>query len=86
LGKFELKALACFSLISTRDGSAEKVADKKTTLRSYATVIDTDLGGGTNDAPAGNMSPSSVGYTYSLLGSGSVASKVPGEAGAILSF
>ena len=52
----------------------------------YATVIDTDLGGGLNDAPAGNMSPTSVGYSYSLIGSGSVASRVPREAGAILSF
>ncbi|KAL2165738.1 hypothetical protein VTG60DRAFT_3924 [Thermothelomyces hinnuleus] len=52
----------------------------------YATVIDTDLGGGLNDAPKGNMAPDSVGYEYSLLGSGAVAGKVPGEAGAILTF
>ncbi|AEO54996.1 polysaccharide lyase family 1 protein [Thermothelomyces thermophilus ATCC 42464] len=52
----------------------------------YATVIDTDLGGGLNDAPEGNMVPDSVGYEYSLLGSGAVAGKVPGEAGAILTF
>ncbi|KAK4033038.1 polysaccharide lyase [Parachaetomium inaequale] len=52
----------------------------------YATVIDTDLGGGLNDAPAGSMKPDSVGYTYTLLGSGAVAAKVPGEAGAILNF
>ncbi|KAL2176977.1 pectin lyase fold/virulence factor [Thermothelomyces heterothallicus CBS 202.75] len=52
----------------------------------YATVIDTDLGGGLNDAPEGNMAPDSVGYEYSLLGSGAVAGKVPGEAGAILTF
>ncbi len=32
------------------------------------------------------MSPTSVGYSYTLLGSGAVAGKVPGEAGAILSF
>ncbi|KAL2192300.1 polysaccharide lyase family 1 protein [Corynascus similis CBS 632.67] len=52
----------------------------------YATVIDTDLGGGLNDAPVGNMAPDSVGYEYSLLGSGAVAAQVPGEAGAILTF
>ncbi|KXX72953.1 putative pectate lyase B [Madurella mycetomatis] len=52
----------------------------------YATVIDTDLGGGVNDAPAGNMSPNSLGYSYSLLGSGAVAGTVPQEAGAILAF
>ncbi|KAK4146016.1 putative pectate lyase [Dichotomopilus funicola] len=52
----------------------------------YATVIDTNLGGGLNDCPAGNMSPTSVGYSYTLLGSASVPGKVPGEAGAILSF
>ncbi len=28
----------------------------------------------------------SIGYSYSLLGSGAVAGKVPGQAGAILSF
>ncbi|KAL2264077.1 hypothetical protein VTK26DRAFT_2571 [Humicola hyalothermophila] len=50
------------------------------------TVIDTDLGGGLNDCPAGNMSPDSVPYSYDLLGSGSVASRVPLEAGAILTF
>ncbi|KAL2132419.1 hypothetical protein VTI74DRAFT_3817 [Chaetomium olivicolor] len=52
----------------------------------YATAIDNDLGGGTNDCPAGNMSPTSVGYSYTLLGSGAVAAKVPKEAGAILTF
>ncbi|KAJ4300101.1 hypothetical protein N0V88_002770 [Collariella sp. IMI 366227] len=52
----------------------------------YVTAIDNDLGGGLNDAPAGNMSPSSVGYLYSLLGSSAVAARVPREAGAILSF
>ncbi|KAK4152136.1 putative pectate lyase [Chaetomidium leptoderma] len=52
----------------------------------YATVIDTDLGGGLNDAPAGNMSPNSVGYSYTLLGSKAVAAQVPGQAGAILNF
>ncbi|KAH6632149.1 pectin lyase fold/virulence factor [Chaetomium tenue] len=52
----------------------------------YATVIDTDLGGGLNDAPKGNMATDVVGYKYSLLGSGAVAGKVPGEAGAILTF
>ncbi|KAL2020440.1 hypothetical protein VTK56DRAFT_8406 [Thermocarpiscus australiensis] len=52
----------------------------------YATVIDNDLGGGLNDAPVGHMSPSSIPYSYSLLGSSSVAGRVPGEAGAILRF
>ncbi|KAH6856274.1 polysaccharide lyase family 1 protein [Chaetomium sp. MPI-CAGE-AT-0009] len=52
----------------------------------YATVIDTDLGGGLNDAPKGNMAPNSVGYQYTLLGSAAVAGTVPREAGAILTF
>ncbi|KAK4125624.1 polysaccharide lyase family 1 protein [Parathielavia appendiculata] len=52
----------------------------------YATVSDNDFGGAANTAPAGNMSPSSVGYSYSLLGSSAVAAKVPKEAGAILTF
>jgi pectate lyase len=50
----------------------------------YATVSDVNLGGGKNEAPQGSLS--SVPYSYSLLGSGSVASTVPRQAGAILSF
>ncbi|KEY69465.1 hypothetical protein S7711_02005 [Stachybotrys chartarum IBT 7711] len=45
---------------------------------------DVVLGGGIVDAPVGTIS--SVPYSYSLLGSGRVASTVPGQAGAILSF
>lgn len=39
-----------------------------------------------NEAPKGSMTPTSVPYSYSLLGSGSVASTVPKQAGAILTF
>ncbi|KAK4238549.1 putative pectate lyase [Achaetomium macrosporum] len=52
----------------------------------YATLNDNDLGGGTNDAPAGSFSPSSLEYKYTLLGSSEVAATVPGQAGAILTF
>jgi pectate lyase len=52
----------------------------------YATLNDNDLGGGTNDAPAGSFSPSSLGYKYTLLGSSKVASTVPAQAGAKLTF
>ncbi|SPQ20222.1 4e58ecba-ce20-4daa-b383-cce158e1efb2 [Thermothielavioides terrestris] len=36
----------------------------------YATVSDNDLGGGVNNAPAGNLTATSVRCLYSLLGSG----------------
>ncbi|KAK4182161.1 family 1 putative polysaccharide lyase [Podospora australis] len=52
----------------------------------YAVLQDNDLGGGLADAPAGSLQPSSIPYSYNLLGSGAVAGRVPGEAGAILRF
>lgn len=55
-------------------------------LHRYATAIDNDLGGGVNNAPAGSLTATSVGYSYSLLGSAAVAATVPAQAGAILSF
>ncbi|KAI9172681.1 pectate lyase B [Paramyrothecium foliicola] len=52
----------------------------------YAAVFDVDLGGGVNEAPKGSLTASSPPYSYSLLGSGNVASTVPKQAGAILTF
>ncbi|KAK3940292.1 pectin lyase fold/virulence factor [Diplogelasinospora grovesii] len=52
----------------------------------YATVIDNDLGGASNTAPAGSLTANSMPYSYSLLGSSKVAATVPGQAGAILTF
>ncbi|KFY50774.1 hypothetical protein V496_09161 [Pseudogymnoascus sp. VKM F-4515 (FW-2607)] len=52
----------------------------------YVTAIGNDLGGGANAAPAGSLTPSSIPYSYSLLGSGSVVSTIPSQAGAILTF
>ncbi|VUC25710.1 unnamed protein product [Clonostachys rosea] len=49
-------------------------------------VYDVNLGGGINEAPVGTLTPSSIPYSYTLLGSGSVASTIPGQAGAILGF
>jgi len=53
---------------------------------SFAVAIDNNLGGASNSAPQGNLSPSSPPYGYSLLGSGNVVSRVPGQAGAILTY
>lgn len=39
-----------------------------------------------NTAPVGSIKASDIPYTYSLLGSGNVKSRVPGEAGQKLSF
>ena len=52
----------------------------------YAVAIDNDLGGESNTAPVGNLTASSMPYSYSLLGSGSVVAAVVGTAGATLSF
>ncbi|KAI1757921.1 polysaccharide lyase family 1 protein [Xylaria castorea] len=53
-------------------------------VTGYAVVKDVSLGGSTNSAPAGTIS--SVPYSYSLLGSGSVKSSVTSNAGQKLSF
>jgi pectate lyase len=49
-------------------------------------AIDNDLGDGTNTAPVGTLTASSMPYSYSLLGSANVISAVVGVAGATLSF
>ena len=52
----------------------------------YAVAIDVVFGGqSANTAPAGNLNAGSFPYSYSLLGSANVASRVPREAGQILS-
>ncbi|KAK7441279.1 hypothetical protein CaCOL14_006151 [Colletotrichum acutatum] len=56
--------------------------DSKTT--GYATVSDVDLGGSTNDAPAGTFSKPD--YSYSKLGSAKVKASVVASAGQTLSF
>lgn len=56
-----------------------------TALR-YANAIDNDLGDGTNTAPVGDLTASSMPYSYTLLGSANVVSTVVDAAGAILSF
>lgn len=53
---------------------------------SYANAFDNDLGIGSNTAPVGTLTPSSMPYTYSLLGSANVRSAVVGVAGATLSI
>ncbi|KAH7386313.1 pectate lyase B [Cadophora sp. MPI-SDFR-AT-0126] len=52
----------------------------------YITSINNDLGGSPNTAPAGSLTASSPPYSYSLLALSSVASTVPGQAGARLTF
>ena len=52
----------------------------------YVVAIDNDLGDGTNTAPVGTLTASSMPYSYSLLGSANVVSAVVGVAGATLSF
>ncbi|KAG9254970.1 pectin lyase fold/virulence factor [Emericellopsis atlantica] len=53
----------------------------------YAVAIDVVLGGqSANTAPQGSLGAGSFPYQYSLLGSGRVASTVPGQAGQRLTF
>ncbi|KAF5646146.1 pectate lyase plyB [Fusarium sp. NRRL 52700] len=62
--------------------SAERAiffADSKET--GYAVVEDVDLGGSVNSAPKGTLTSASLPYKVTLLGSGKVASTIPGTAG-----
>lgn len=52
----------------------------------FAVLEGNELGGGLADAPVGNLGSSNIPYSFSLLGAGAVPSRVPAEAGAILSF
>ncbi|TVY21244.1 putative pectate lyase A [Lachnellula arida] len=84
--------------VDTRDGAEvlvqsnvfsevnEPIAALYSDDTGYAVAIDNDLGGASNTAPAGNLTASSMPYSYSLLGSGSVVAAVVGTAGATLSF
>ncbi|CAG9947924.1 unnamed protein product [Clonostachys rosea f. rosea IK726] len=47
----------------------------------YAVVDDVDLGGSQNSVPVGTLTPSSLPYSISVIGSGAVASTIPGTAG-----
>ncbi|ENH65990.1 Pectate lyase plyB [Fusarium oxysporum f. sp. cubense race 1] len=54
-------------------------ADSKET--GYAVVEDVNLGGSVNSAPMGTLTSASLPYKVTLLGSGKVASTIPGTAG-----
>ncbi|KFZ20563.1 hypothetical protein V501_00055 [Pseudogymnoascus sp. VKM F-4519 (FW-2642)] len=84
--------------IDTRDGAqilvqsnvfvncTEPIAALYSDKTGYANAFDNDLGIGSNTAPVGTLTPSSMPYTYSLLGSANVRSAVVGVAGATLSI
>ena len=53
----------------------------------YVVAEDVVLGGeSANTAPLGNLSADDIPYEFTLLGSASVPSTVPGEAGQVLTF
>lgn len=56
------------------------------TSRRYANAIDNDFGIGANTTPVGNMTATSVPYTYTLLGSAKVKAAIVGAAGATLTI
>jgi len=57
------------------------------TSNRYANAFDIVLGANSfNTAPVGKLTPSSPPYAYTLLGSSSVKSVVPAQAGQILAF
>lgn len=84
--------------IDTRDGAqilvqsnvfancSEPIAALYSTVTGYANVYDTVLGSGANTAPVGKLTPSSMPYSYTLLGSANVIKSVVGSAGATLSI
>ncbi|KAF8862047.1 polysaccharide lyase family 1 protein [Acephala macrosclerotiorum] len=84
--------------IDTRDGAeilvqsnvfsncTEPLAALYSDATGYANAIDNDFGDGNNTAPIGNMTATSVPYTYTLLGHANVKAAVVGIAGATLSI
>ncbi|ATZ56959.1 hypothetical protein BCIN_14g01630 [Botrytis cinerea B05.10] len=84
--------------IDTRDGAqilvqsnvfknvSEPIAALYSDDTGYANAFDNDLGGYANTAPVGKLTTTSLPYSYSLLGSGSVVAAVVGSAGATLAL
>ncbi|RDW58838.1 hypothetical protein BP6252_13314 [Coleophoma cylindrospora] len=84
--------------IDTRDGAqilvqsnvfvncTEPIAALYSDSTGYVNAYDNDLGIGTNTAPVGTLTPSSMPYSYTLLGSANVYAAVVGTAGATLSI
>ncbi|TEY86607.1 hypothetical protein BOTCAL_0005g00280 [Botryotinia calthae] len=84
--------------IDTRDGAqilvqsnvfknvSEPIAALYSDDTGYANAFDNDLGGYSNTAPVGTLTTTSLPYSYSLLGSGSVVAAVVGSAGATLAL
>ncbi|KAM0135009.1 hypothetical protein ACHAP3_005099 [Botrytis cinerea] len=84
--------------IDTRDGAqilvqsnvfknvSEPIAALYSDDTGYANAFDNDLGGYANTAPVGTLTTTSLPYSYSLLGSGSVVAAVVGSAGATLAL
>ncbi|KAI1263134.1 polysaccharide lyase family 1 protein [Xylariaceae sp. FL1019] len=66
------------------DSGTKAIFSDDSDVTGYAVVNDVDLGGSENTAPTGTLT--SVPYSYSLLGSGSVKSSVTSSAGQKLSF
>ncbi|KAK0205820.1 polysaccharide lyase family 1 protein [Desarmillaria ectypa] len=81
--------------INTRDGAQLLIQNNVftgttdaiySTDGGYAVASGNDFGSGKNTAPAGSISASSVGYSFTLLDTGKVASYVQSNAGQTLSF
>ncbi|KAH7161447.1 pectin lyase fold/virulence factor [Dactylonectria macrodidyma] len=72
------------TFVDSSSADALTSVDSKTT--GTITVSDVSLGGATNNAPAGSFKSSSIPYSYTKYGSGSVKSKVVGTAGQTLSL
>ncbi|CAJ2505689.1 Uu.00g130830.m01.CDS01 [Anthostomella pinea] len=66
------------------DSATKAIFSDDSDETGYAVIDDVDLGGSTNTAPAGTLT--SVPYSYTLLGSGSVKSSVVASAGQTLTF
>ncbi|KAH7318175.1 pectin lyase fold/virulence factor [Stachybotrys elegans] len=70
-----------------RNVGKKAIFSESSSITGYAVAIDVVLEGqSANTAPVGRLSAGSFPYSYSLLGSGNVPSRVPSEAGQRLSF
>ena len=71
---------------SVWENSKKAIISEDSSEVGYVTVSDVSYGGSENTAPKGDFSSSKIPYSFSLYGKGNVKSKIPSEAGQLLSF
>ncbi|CAI4213864.1 unnamed protein product [Parascedosporium putredinis] len=71
---------------STWEDSKKPIISEDSKEVGYITISDVNYGGGANAAPLGDFSSSKIPYSFTLYGKNNVKSKIPAEAGQLLSF